>query len=417
MIENIIIIDNNSYPKGGTAQVAVSSAIELAHRGYQITYIAADGEDGKMLFDAGICVINLNQYELKENPNRIKAAIKGIWNKNVLREVQKILAEFKKESTIIHIHGYMHRFSPSILKACVESGIKTVLTLHDYFILCPCGGLYNYKKHIVCTQKPMSLKCILCNCDKRNYLQKIWRAIRQMGVKKYLTNNPDVNLVYISEFSFSKMRNEMQDKHRTIYVRNPYDLGDTRIWNAEDNLNYVFLGRLSAEKGVDLFCKIFCELKQEGKIRGQAIVVGDGELKNKLEHEFPAITFLGWKNHDEIPEIMEKARALVFPSRWYEGAPLTPIEFMAHGIPCIASDSCAAVEYIEDNKNGLIFHSEDIDDLRKKILDAENDKLWKVISSNLRNSFDRSMYSIASHGDKLIAAYNEILNDSVRTDA
>lgn len=410
MIENIIIIDNNSYPKGGTAQVAVSSAIELAHRGYQITYIAADGNDGKMLFDAGICVINLNQYELKENPNRIKAAINGIWNKNVLREVQKILAEFKKESTIIHIHGYMHRFSPSILKACSESGIKTVLTLHDYFILCPCGGFYDYSKRTTCKISPMSLKCVLCNCDKRNYFQKIWRVIRQLYANKYGRYNQKLNLIYISDFSFSKMRNELVPIHNAYYVRNPYDLGDNILFEAEKNRTYVYLGRLSSEKGVDIFCKAFSQLKGKGLINGQAIVVGDGDQREKLSKEYVDIAFLGWKNHEEIVEIIQSARALVFPSKWYEGAPLTPIEFMSHGIPCISSDACSAVEYIEDNVNGLVFKSEDVQDLKDKLCFADDDMNWKRISQNLRDSFNRDEYSVKSHVTRLLDVYDLILN-------
>lgn len=172
MIENIIIIDNSTVAKGGTAQVAISSAIELSRRGYKITYIAADGKDGGMLLDAGLRVINLNQYELKENPNRIDAAINGIWNKIVFKEVKKILSGFQKEGTIIHIHGYMHRFSPSVLKACMVSGIKTVLTLHDYFILCPCGGFYDNMRKAPCNVSPMSIKCMLRNCDKRSYFSK-----------------------------------------------------------------------------------------------------------------------------------------------------------------------------------------------------------------------------------------------------
>lgn len=410
MVKNIIIIDNNSYSKGGTAQVAVSSAIELAHKGYKITYIAADGKDGKTLLDAGINVINLNQYELKENPNRIKAAINGIWNKTVLREVKKILGAFEKDKTIIHIHGYMHRFSPSVLKACTESGIKTVLTLHDYFILCPCGGFYNYSSKTTCTRSPMSLKCMLCNCDKRNFFQKIWRVGRQLFVNKYARYNRNLNLIYISDFSFSKMKDKLVPLHNAYYVRNPYDLGESVLYQAENNRTYVYLGRLSLEKGVDIFCNAFSQLQKENLIQGRAIIVGDGDQREKLSAAYSDIDFLGWKKHEEIAEIIQSARALVFPSKWYEGAPLTPIEFMSHGIPCISSDACSAIEYIEDNENGLVFKSEDIQDLKDKIRFADDDGNWKRISRNLRNSFNRNKYSLESHVTKLLEVYELILS-------
>lgn len=255
----------------------------------------------------------------------------------------------------------------------------------------------------------MSLKCILCNCDKRNYPQKIWRVIRQVGVNKWLTNNKKIALAYISEFSYSKMKERVEKRHKTFYVRNPYDLGENFVYKAENNFDYVFLGRLSEEKGADLFCRTFVRLLKNGKVRGKAIVVGDGELKEKLENNYPEITFVGWKTHDEMPEIMKTARALVFPSRWYEGAPLTPIEFMAHGIPCIVSDACAATEYVKDDSNGLIFQSENEDALIDSVLKAEDDRKWSSVAAELRNSFDRMQYSVSAHCDRLIEVYNMIL--------
>ena len=86
----------------------------------------------------------------------------------------------------------------------------------------------------------MSLKCILCNCDKRNYLQKVWRVIRQLSVNKWLTNNEKIALAYISEFSYSKMKERVEKKHKTFYIRNPYDLGENFVYKAENNFDYVF---------------------------------------------------------------------------------------------------------------------------------------------------------------------------------
>lgn len=175
MIENIIIIDNSTVAKGEQHRLQYRVLLNSLEEAIRLLILPQMGKMGDAL-DAGLRVINLNQYELKENPNRIDAAINGIWNKIVFKEVKKILSGFQKEGTIIHIHGYMHRFSPSVLKACMVSGIKTVLTLHDYFILCPCGGFYDNMRKAPCNVSPMSIKCMLCNCDKRSYFQKIWAS-------------------------------------------------------------------------------------------------------------------------------------------------------------------------------------------------------------------------------------------------
>ena len=228
-LKTVIVIDNSSYPLGGTAQVAFISALELKRRGYEVVYVSTDKSPNPALTEKGIRVECLDNLGIRDNPNRLEAAANGIWNADIGSKVKRILQHYDSQSTIIHIHGYLHTFSPSILKVCSQSGKKVILTLHDYFTLCPCGGFYDYKSKKVCNKSPMSLKCILCNCDKRNYPQKIWRGIRQVGVNKWLTNNKKIALAYISEFSYSKMKERVEKRHKTFYVRNPYDLGENFV--------------------------------------------------------------------------------------------------------------------------------------------------------------------------------------------
>ncbi len=410
MLNTVIIIDNQSYPFGGTAQVAYSSAIELSKRGYHVVYIAADKEANPDLIAAGVDVKTIYNPSINRNPNKFDVLIHGLWNKRMEMEVLKLLSEQDKTSSIIHVHGYLHCFSPSVLKACKLSGIKTALTLHDYFIVCPSGGFYNFKKHRICKLDPMSPACMICNCDKRSYIQKIWRILRQSGISKYAKNNRDLSLIYISEFSFSKMKDQLIDKHSVYFVRNPYDVGTGMIYEAENSQNYIFLGRLSEGKGLDVFCEAFTDLIQNKQIKGKAIVVGDGEARRSMEEKYPEVTFLGWKKHEEFDEIFANARALVFPSRWYEGAPLTPIEFMSRGIPCIISDSNSGKDYITDGEDGIIFRSEDIEDLKAKVILVEDNNYWGQICSYLRTTFDIETFTVTRHVDNLLDTYKEILD-------
>lgn len=409
MVKNVIIIDNGSYGKGGTAQVAYASAVELVNRHIQVHFICADSKPNEELVKAGVKVYCVPSENINKTSNKLKTAFQGIWNFNSAKKISRILEKFDSKSTIIHIHGYLHCFSPSVLKACSKSGIKTVLTLHDYFTVCPCGGFYNYVKKSICKIKPMSFKCIFSNCDKRNYLQKIWRLIRQIGINRYLTNNKNISLIYISEFSYSKIKSHMNLKHNVYYVKNPYDVSIGELYNAYDNHDYIFLGRLSSEKGVDLFCHAFTNLIKNNQIKGKAIVIGDGEIRTKLEEKYPEIEFAGWKNHDELSQYMKNARALVFPSRWYETAGLTPIEAMSCGIPCIISDCSAAVEYIDKSPNGLIFQSDSIKSLKNEVLKAEDDIYWKKICMNNIEGFNVNDFSPVTHVSRLIEVYNQIL--------
>ena len=58
---------------------------------------------------------------------------------------------------------------------------------------------------------------------------------------------------------------------------------------------------------------------------------------------------------EELERTMLHAKALVFPSRWLEAAPLTPTEAqLVAALPCIVSDACAARESVKDGRTGLI---------------------------------------------------------------
>lgn len=411
MLKNIIIVDNYSYPRGGTAQVAFQSAMELKKRNYNVEFICSDSEPNKILVDAGINVHCIESKGIKYDNNKIRAAFHGIWNNKVYKEMSNILKKFSRQDTLIHVHGYLHNLSVSIIAACNKEKFKTILTLHDYFIVCPCGGFYNYSKKSICTLKPMSLKCIFCNCDKRNYFQKIWRIMRQLLINRYVKNNNDLYLFYISKFSYSKLLKYIGKNHKTFYLKNPYDVGKEKKYIAEKANFYTYLGRLSDEKGVELLCEAYTQLQKENVIKNGLQIVGDGDLSIRLKDKYSNIIFLGWKNHDDLDNIFKSTRALIFPSKWYEGAPLTPIEFMSRGIPCISSDVCAAVEYIVDERNGLLFKSEDIDSLKKKIKYLDDDKRLKKISSELRDNFCLEEYSVNNHVDNLLELYKEIIGD------
>ena len=292
MVKTVVIIDNNATAAGGTAQVAVASAVELSKEDLRVIYFA--GPDGicPQLQDSNVEVHTASTYGINTDPNKLRAAVNGIWNRQNAMALKKLLKTLDSESTVVHIHGYIHYLSVSIFKVCKDLRFRTVLTLHDYFTACPCGGFYDYGAKSICQRRPMSVQCVVCNCDKRSYFQKIWRMVRQIFVNYYVRFNKSLNFIYISKFSFSKMKDWLNGQ-RTYFVRNPYDLGDTRIYEAEKNLDYLFVGRLSEEKGVDLFCEAMSGMIGEGAIRGRAIVIGDGAGRKDYQMRYPNIEFVG----------------------------------------------------------------------------------------------------------------------------
>jgi len=123
----------------------------------------------------------------------------------------------------------------------------------------------------------------------------------------------------------------------------------------------VAVGRLSVEKGLELFAEAAKNLAC------QATFVGEGPARDQIIRAYPQARITGWQPRHVVFECMRRARAMVFPSVWYEAQPLAVLEAAALGIPAIVSDQCAAKEAVDHNVTGLYFRSGDAADLQEKI--------------------------------------------------
>jgi glycosyltransferase involved in cell wall biosynthesis len=101
---------------------------------------------------------------------------------------------------------------------------------------------------------------------------------------------------------------------------------------ASDILLYV--GRLAPEKGVDQLIDAWARV-MPAELR--MVVVGDGPLRSTLAaRRVPGVELRGWVSAEEVRALMLKARALLFPTIWYEGQPMVLLEALASGLPVVA---------------------------------------------------------------------------------
>ena len=390
MLKNIVIVSDNADVNGGAADITINTASMLAERGYKIYFFAGTGEPDKKLIHSNINIINLNQYDLISNPNKLMAAFQGIYNFKARREFAKLLSTLNKDETIIHIHTWTKVLSSSIYRAAFKSGFKIFLTIHDYFLPCPNGGFYDFVENHICERQPLSLKCILCNCDRRHYYHKIWRLIKQFVQNRTIFKNFDkIGYIFISEFSRKQILRRMPAPKNQFFVQNPISFADRFRIEAENNKAFLYIGCLSEEKGI----RNFCEAINNTGVRG--VVIGDSDIKNELESKYPNIKFTGWLNKSQIREWLKIARCLIFPSICYETFGLAPLEVQAYGIPVIASDCTAA----SDNSTFTYHTLNELENLIKRV-DSQD---IKQISIDIYKNFDES--STHNYVNNLLKVY------------
>lgn len=209
------------------------------------------------------------------------------------------------------------------------------------------------------------------------------------------------NAIYVSDFSKDILKNSPIKNWNSTVINNPSGY-EKEERNLEKKDNLVYVGRLSKEKGVELFCESVTKLNKNG------IIIGDGQLKKELEQKYKNLKFVGWKSKEEIKNILKESKALVFTSLWYESMGMTAIEALSLGVPVIVGDKTATASYITDNINGLKYENGNVEDLCEKLKILEDDKLAQEMSKNAYNLYWKKPFSEQRYIEELLEFYKKL---------
>jgi glycosyltransferase involved in cell wall biosynthesis len=167
---------------------------------------------------------------------------------------------------------------------------------------------------------------------------------------------PQVGLISIS-------MNQRSPRPHLNWVANCHNALDFSVYPFKPTRGdyLLFLGRLSPDKGAHRAIAVAMEtglpLKIAGKKRDPKELTYFRELVEP--HLVDGIEYLGEVSHGEKVELLQNARATLFPIEWEEPFGLVMIESMACGTPVIATRWGAVPEVIEHGRSGII-----VDDYR-----------------------------------------------------
>ena len=404
----VICVDHASVT-GGQAKVAFDSARGLKAAGHRPVLFTAAGPVASELAASGVEVICLDQPDLVGHRSKIAGALQGIWNSTAERALRDLLRTLPPERTVVHVHGWAKALSPSIARPIADSKLPAVYTIHEYFLFCPNGGFYNYKTRETCQLEPLGMACWSTNCDSRNYARKLWRNVR-LTIAHRVAGLREIfsDFVCISELQREIVESFVPDHARIHSISNPIAVGNLGPKADPTSGDFVFAGRLSPEKG----CFLFAEAARKAGI--VPVFVGDGPIAGELRKRFPEAVITGWQKPHDARAAMRAARALVFPSLWYEGQPLTVLEAKAMGTPVIVSDVCAGREAVEDRVTGLWFKSGDVDALARALTLLKDDRTVREMSVASYGAFWRDPPTLAAHTARITSLYRDMLARSAR---
>jgi glycosyltransferase involved in cell wall biosynthesis len=337
-----ILFVHNKYQQRGGEDVAVElESSLLTQKGHQVEILFFD--------NAAI-----------EGSNGLVSAANAIHNAGSAAILLKKIEEFSPD--IVHIHNLFFIASPSVLFAAWKKKVPVVLTIHNYRLICTNALLLrNNRPCEKCVQHMFPVYGVVHKCYRSSSAASAVVATVTGWHKLIGTWQKKVDrYIALTQFAKSKLENSsLRPKSGQIVVK-PNFVPDPGAQEATRAGFFLFVGRISAEKGVNFLCEAFSRLQSE------LIIAGDGPDRNILEKQFSAsknISFRGQLERKTVMELMKTCRALVIPSIWYEGLPFTMLEAFSLGTPVLASRLGGMQESIEPGANGLLFSPNDAQDI------------------------------------------------------
>lgn len=351
--------------------------ILIVHNYYQIP----GGEDTvvanekKMLEDHGHKVIlyTRNNSELKEMSKlqKLKLPFTTIFNPRTYKDIKRIIR--KENIDVVHVHNTLNLVSPAVYYAALSCKVPVVQTVHNFRLLCP-GATFYRDGHICEDCVHHGLKCaIKHNCYRGSKAQTLVCVVNTW-IHRMTGVYGKINYICLTEFNKQKLLELKQIKEDKVFVKpNFVESNETFIPEEQRKDQFVFAGRLDKLKGIDILLKAW---KQMGAKAPKLIVCGTGPMEkwckefaksNKLNVEFK-----GCVPNAEVLKIVASSKALVLPTQWYEGFPMSIVEAFSVGRPVICSDLGNAGSIVEEKITGFKFQYNESDSLKCVIKEFES---------------------------------------------
>jgi len=354
-----VLIIHNSYKEFGGEDSVVNNQVKLlTEKGDEVCSYIVDSKE-------------IDNYSKLDKLRLLKNAYSS---PKTMRNITKIIKKFQPD--IAHVHNVYPLISPVVYKVLHDNNIPMVQTLHNYRFICP-NGLFFINGEICtkCLDKKNYYQCGFNKCYHDSYTQSFWYAdIIAKGNKwfKYIDR-----FISLNHFVKDMMIQRGFAEAKIAIVPNFSYRMDTEIESKSKEDYFLYLGRLSSEKGIETLLNAIDNT--EGV---KLYVAGDGVFKGKvmdLERK-GNVKYLGLVSGEEKNLLIKNARALIVPSEWHENFPTVILESMSVGTPVIASRMGGMQYLVEDGRNGVLFKTGDCKDLVEKIKYLSNDLVASKMS-------------------------------------
>ena len=343
---------NTFYPPhhfGGDATYVRALSRELVHRGHHVEVVYCEdafnavnrqGSTVDTIIDDGVVV-----HQLKSRFGMLSPLITQQTGQPGLKHsaLNEILS---KGFDVVNFHNISLLGGPGILK--LSAAPVTLFTLHEHWLLCPTHIFWKNKQR-ACEQ-PQCFRCSIRSAIP----PQLWRYT---GLIRRSLQAVD-RLLAPSEFTADKhQQSGVKQDIRVLPLFSVLDPGEAEIRTPIEPRKFVYVGRVTASKGVVPLLRLFARLKDY-----RLQVIGDGDLLERLKAEyaqFGNIEFSAAVEQTELVRHYQSACALILPSLAPETFGLTVVEAFACGTPVLVRQAGGSSELVETTGAGFVYRDDD----------------------------------------------------------
>jgi glycosyltransferase involved in cell wall biosynthesis len=378
-------------------------------------YRQAAGEDEvvaaekRLLEEAGLSVAQV----LFDNPGPgsggvslapFSQGVAAIWSRGAASRVRAAIKA--NGSQVVHVHNTFVSASPSVYAAANTCRVPVVQTLHNYRLVCPAATVYRGGRPCTdCLGHAVPWPAVVHSCYRGSRAQSaVVAAALAVGRARGTFSHRIAAYLALTKFQRDLLVRGGLPADRVQVVPNflepdPGVAGGPRS-------GFLYVGRLSEDKGVPT-------LVRSAAIAPQLVrVAGRGPLSPMVDAAARTgdLEALGQLDKNAVFDQLRGAVAMVLPSVWYEGLPVSILEAYATGTPVIASRIGSLAEIVQDGVTGLLASPGDANDLADRLRWADDHRSeMRRMGSNARKAYE-TRYRGGMHLDALRQTYQRLID-------
>lgn len=348
-------------------------------------------------------------------------------NDKIEKEFERYLDLYQPDVVDIH---HLSCLSTTIIRSIKKRKIPIVLTLHDYWMICPKGQRLKDDDLTLC-EKIDRKRCTSCLRPtlsvRKGYLPGFLRRFFPAQYKyqkelssydKHITKMLSMTDIIITPTEFLKGEfvsyGVRQEKVKVIGHGLQSEPFEDFIKTPAKKIRFGFIGSVIPSKGVHILVEAFNKFRRDdislsihGKILPFHGDTGYGERLKAMIRPGADVTFHGGYENQHLTKILSEIDVLVVPSIWHETFSIVIREGFLAGIPVIASNIGAMEESIQHGQTGLLFECGSSNDLFEKTkMLVENEELRKRLSNN-----DVKAKNMQENAQEIADLYKELIQN------